>query len=87
MIEADHNPNQFTVVYLVTEPEEGGAQQQEPSPLPAAAPPKLVEFATPWTVDSTLNANHDDDLVTRYRRMDDLVGGGESPGLAARELE
>ena len=34
-----------------------------------------------------LDADHDDDLVARYRRMEDLVGGGEPPGLAARELE
>ena len=87
MIEADHNPNQFTVEYLVTEPKEGGEQHQEPSPPPAAAPPKSVEFATPQTADSTLDADHEDDLVARYRRMDDLVGGGEPPGLATRELE
>ena len=46
-----------------------------------------VEFTTPRTVDSTLDADHDDDLVARYRRMEDLVGGGEPPGLAARELK
>ena len=34
-----------------------------------------------------LDVDHDADLETRYRRMDDLVGGGEPPGLAARELE
>ena len=38
-------------------------------------------------MDSTLDADHDDELVARYRKMDDLVGGGEPPGLAARELE
>ena len=84
VIEADHNPNQFTVEYLVTKPDEGGAQHQEPSPPPAGAPLEPVEFATPRTADSTLDADHDDDLVARYRRMDDLVGGGEPPGLAAR---
>ena len=73
--------------YLVTEPEEGEAQHQEPSPPPAGAPPEPVKFATPRTADSTLDADHDDDLVARYRRMNDLVGGGEPPGLAARELE
>ena len=72
--------------YLVTEPVEGGAQHRA-LPLPAAASLKLVEFATPRTTDSTLDADHDDDLVARYRRMEDLVGGGEPPGLAARELE
>ena len=77
VIEADHNPNQFTVEYLVTEPEEGGAQHQEPSPSPTAAPLEPVEFATPRTADSTLDADHDDDLVAKYRRMDDLVGRGE----------
>ena len=70
LIEADHNPNQFTVEYLVTEPEEGGAQHQEPSLPPASAPPEPVEFATPRTADSTLDVDHDDDLVARYRRMD-----------------
>ena len=87
VIEADHNPNQFTVEYLVTEPEEEGARHQEPSPPPAGAPPELVEFATPRTADSTLDADHDANLEARYWRMDDLVGGGEPPGLVARELE
>ena len=87
VINADHNLNQVTVEYLVTEPEEGGAQHQEQSPPPAGEPPEPVEFATPRTADSTLDADHDDDLVARYQRMDDLVGGGEPPGLAARELE
>ena len=46
-----------------------------------------MEFATPRTTDSTLDADHDDNLVARYRRMEDLVGGGEPPGLAPHELE
>ena len=87
VIEADHNPNQFTVEYLVTEPEEEGAKHQKPSPPPTGAPPEPVECATPRTADSTLDAKHDTDLEARYQRMDDLVGGGEPPGLAARELE
>ena len=87
MIEVDQNPNQFTVEYLITEPGEGGAQHRELSPTSAVATPEPVEFATPRTADSTLDVDHDDDLVARYRRMDDLVGGGEPPGLATRELE
>ena len=87
VIEADHNPNQFMVEYLVTEPEEEGAQHQEPSSSPAGAPPEPMKFATPRTADSTLDANHDADLEARYRRMDDLVGGGEPPGPVARELK
>ena len=66
---------------------EGGAQHRESSPPPAAATPKLVEFATPRTADSTLDADHDDDLVARYRRMEDLLGRGEPPGLVTRQLE
>ena len=31
VIEADHNPNQFTVEYLVTKPKEGGAQCHGPT--------------------------------------------------------
>ena len=87
MVEVDHNINQFTVEYLITEPEEGGAQHQEPLPPPAAAPPEPVEFATPRIADSTLDANHDDGLVARYWRMEDLLGRGEPPRLAARQLE
>ena len=101
MTEADQNPNQFTVEYLVTESREGGAQHRESSPLPvaasgtptptptttSAAPPKPVEFATPRTADSTLDADHNDGLVARYWRMEDLLGGGEPPGLAACKLE
>ena len=80
--EVDQNPNQFTVEYLVTKPGEEGAQHRELSPPPAVAPLEPMEFATPWTADSTLDADHDDDLVARYWRMEDLVGGGEPPGLA-----
>ena len=98
---ADQNPNQFTVEYLITELGEGGAQHREPSPPPVAAPgthtptptttpaapPNLVEFSTPRTADSTLDASHDDGLVARYQRMEDLLGGGEPLGLAAHELK
>ena len=42
---------------------------------------------SPRTADSTLDANHDDGLVARYRRMEDLLGRGEPPRLAARQLE
>ena len=101
MAKVYRNPNQFTVEYLITESGEGGAQHQEPSLPPIAAlgtltrtptttlvaPPDLVEFATPRTVNSMLDADHDDDLVARYRRMEDLLGGGDPPGLAAHELE
>ncbi|XP_022930054.1 uncharacterized protein LOC111436525 [Cucurbita moschata] len=44
-------------------------------------------IATPRTADSSLDADHDDDLVARYWRMEDLVGGGESPRIGERELE
>jgi len=88
-------------VYLITELGEGGAQHREPSPPPAAAlgtrmptptttlvvPPEPVEFATPRIADLTLDADHDDNLVARYRRMEDLLEGGEPLELAARELE
>ena len=79
VIEADQNLNQFTMEYLVTEPGEGGAQHQESSLSPAttpgtttpiptttpAAPHKPVLFTTPRTMDSTLDADHDDGLVAR----------------------
>ena len=98
VIKVDQNPNQFTVEYLITEPGEGGAQHRESSLLPAAAPStpmptstitptatlKPMEFITPRSADSTLDANHNDGLVARYRRMEDLLGRGEPPGLAAR---
>ena len=98
---ADQNPNQFTVEYLVIELGEGGAQHRALSPPPATAPgmptptptttpatpPEPVEFATPRTADSTSNVDHDDGFAARYQRIEDLLGGGEPPGLAARELE
>ena len=87
VIEVDQNLNQFTVEYHVTEPGEGGAQHRELSLPPAAATPEPVEFATPRTADSTLDIDHVDDLVARYRRMDDLVGGCEPPRLEARKVE
>jgi len=34
-----------------------------------------------------LDADHDDDLLARDKRMEDLVGGSEPPGLATRKLE
>jgi len=88
------------VKYLIKE-KGGGPQHQESSLPPAAAPstlmstptitpaatPKPVEFATPRTVNLTLNVDHDDGLVARYRRMKDLLGRGEPPGLAACQLE
>ena len=97
----DQNPNQFTVEYLVTKPGEGGAQHRALSPPPEAArdtptltptttpatPPEPVEFATPHTADSTLDVDHDDGLVFRYRRIEDLLGGGEPSGLATCELK
>ena len=76
-------------------------QHREPSPLPIVAPgtptptptttpatpPELVEFTTPCTADSTLDVNYDDGLAARYWRMEDLLGEGEPPRLAARELK
>ena len=50
-------------------------------------PSKPVEFATPRTADSALDADHDDGLAARYRRIEDLLGGGEPQGLAVRELK
>ena len=99
--EEDQNLNQFTVEYLVTELGEGGPQHRAlslppaatrgtPTPTPTttpATPPKLVEFATPRIADSMLDADHDDGLAARYRRIEDLLVGGESLRLAARELE
>ena len=101
VIEIDQNLDQFTVEYLIIEPGEGGAQHWALSPPLAAAPdtptatlaatpttpPERVEFATPRTIDSTLNADHDDGPVARYWKIEDLLGEGEPPGLAACELE
>ena len=101
MNEADQILNHFMVVYLATELGEGGVQYWALSLLPAAAlstpsptstttpsaPPESVEFATPHTADSTLDTDHDDGLVARYRRIRDLLGEGEPLGLAVRELE
>ena len=59
-----------------------------PTPtITPAASPKRVEFATPRIADWTLESDHDDGLVAWYRRMEDLLGRGKPPGLAARQLE
>ena len=61
-----------------------------PTPTPTTTPPaplELVKFATPRTADSTLDADYDDGLVARYQRMEVLLGEGEPPRLAVRELE
>ena len=101
MTEADQNPNQFTVEYLVIEPGEGGAQHREqspslattpsmPTPTPtttSAASPEPVELTIPHTADSTLDADHNNSLVAKYRRMEDLVGEDKPSGLAVHELK
>ena len=38
-------------------------------------------------MDSTLDTDHDDGLAARYQRIEDLLGEGESTGLAACKLE
>ena len=97
--ETDQNSHQFTVEYLITELGEAQHRELSPSPVAApgtptptstttsAAPLDPLEFATPRTTDSTLDADHDDGLVASYRRMEDLLGGDKPPRLAARELE
>ena len=54
--------------------------EQEVAKLHAISANELNTFAKE-------EADHDDDLVARYQRMEDLVGGGEPSGLAPRELE
>jgi len=59
-----------------------------PTPTPTITPTipsKPVEFATPRTADSALDADHDDGLAARYLRIEDLLGGGVPQGL--RELK
>ena len=87
--------------YLITELGEGETQHRAlssppatapgtPTPTPIttpATPPEPVEFATPHTTNSTLDADHDDGLAARYRRIEDLLGGGEPLGLAVCKLE
>ena len=46
-----------------------------------------MEFSKPRTVDSTLDADYNDGLAARYRKIEDLRGEGEPPGLATRKLE
>ena len=46
-----------------------------------------MDLATPRNADLTLDADHNEGLVARYRRMEDLLGGGEPPGLAVHELK
>ena len=64
------------------------ACRSTPTPTTTPAmPPRPVEFATLRTTNSTLDADHDDGLAAKYRRIEDLLGGGKPLGLAVRELE
>jgi len=51
------------------------------------SPQDGVEFATPPTFDDVLDADVDDSVPQRYRRVDNILAGGEHPGYAPRELE
>jgi len=44
-----------------------------------------VEFATPLSDDPNLDADDDEDMAHRYRRLDNILGSGAGPGLADRD--
>jgi hypothetical protein len=91
----------FTVEQVVTTtigtaPASSPTPPSPPSPAPSApttpAPPsppspEAVEFVTPPTQDSILDADADDDVVPRYRLVDNLLGNASPPGHAPRVLE
>jgi hypothetical protein len=55
----------------------------------SSAPSHGVEFASPPgpSVSELLDNDHDDDAPLRFRRVDNVIGPGPTPGLAARDLE
>ncbi|RLN39601.1 hypothetical protein C2845_PM01G10330 [Panicum miliaceum] len=60
-----------------------------PSPAPTLnvthVSPEPIEFATPPSnFHDDLDADHDDDVPVRFRRLDELLGPGTLPGLAPR---
>jgi hypothetical protein len=58
------------------------------SPSSLATQPQ-VQFASPPVsgADEHLDADHDDDAPLRFRRLDNVLGQADTPGLAHRELE
>ncbi|KAF0901918.1 hypothetical protein E2562_011758 [Oryza meyeriana var. granulata] len=57
-----------------------------PSPRASIAPTGTqVEFATPLSDDPNLDADDDEDVEHRYRRLDNIIGSDAIPGLADRD--
>ncbi|BAH92510.1 Os04g0196500 [Oryza sativa Japonica Group] len=100
-LDIDRPLEPFTVEQVVTTtigtaPASSPTPPSPPSPAPSApttpAPPsppspEAVEFVTPPTQDSILDADADDDVVPRYRLVDNLLGNASPPGHAPRVLE
>jgi len=58
------------------------------TPSTAHAPLEPVEFATPPSdLDDALDADHDDDVPARFRKLDNVLGPESPPGLAPRVLD
>lgn len=59
------------------------AATTSPTSSTPAAYTMLVEFATPpRSYDDMVDVDHDDDVPTRFRAVDNLLGPGTPPGLA-----
>jgi len=58
------------------------------TPIATPASPKRVKFAMPPSnLHDALDADHDDNAPVRFRTLDNVLGPGTSPGLAAQDLD
>ena len=55
---------------------------------PSSGSAPAVQFASPPAVlgEDELDADHDDDLPPRFRKLENIVGPTTTPGLAVRDL-
>jgi hypothetical protein len=59
-----------------------------PTPGAHATSPTPIEFASPPSdVDDMLDAEHDDNVPARFRKLDNVLGPESPPGLAPRVLD
>jgi hypothetical protein len=55
-----------------------------PSPVPTSPP---LVHATPPSVEMDLDNDHDEDVLLRFHRIDNMLGPVDVPRLANRELK
>lgn len=90
--EAEPFEVEFMAVPFVEPTDDVAAASPPTSPAPGTAAggrtpsPAPVELATPPSSQGDLDADHGDEAPLRFRRINNVLGDAEVPGLAHREL-